>query len=421
MKKSLSIVLLVFLFALACGCSARNDMAAAEVCDVSNENAIEDYVYSMGRAVNPGDMKTDEDGTDTASGETAADEEIPLVYIMFTQQSYQTLNDYGSKVFVCQYYEPEFVTEDDTVNEWLASEVKTVAQSTAQDIARVEQLALADSASREEEDLSFYSYSYYSDITTERIDSAIISILQVNSAYSGGAHPNYAQQAYNLDLTTMRRLSLTDIIEPGGEAVLMERVLAELQSRFGGLENLGLFPDYRQVVEDCFDGPELTANWYFGDNGLNIYFNCYEIAPFAAGIIKVEFDYDSLIGVLRTDYFPASVEAGEGSAILLNNTDNRRILTVPSDGERFCVGADRVIYDVSIQRITSWLADNVPNVGPMVFSANRLTLGEAVELGDSGTTAAPMYLVSYRDGTGVRHTVAVGTEIIREIVAKTAE
>jgi hypothetical protein len=198
-------------------------------------------------------------------------------------------------------------------------------------------------------------------------------------------------------------------------------VLSELKSRFDGLEGLGLFPDYQLIVQDCLLGPELTSNWYFSDNGLVIYFNCYEIAPYAAGIIKVEFAYDTLRGVLRTDYLPVSADDGEGSVILLDSPEGLEVLSQCSEGERIYISADSIIYDVKVYRISSWLADDIPIVGPMVFAANRLTWYEAVEIGDVAMSWKPSYLVSFRSDGGQMKTVAVGNGILHEIVSETAE
>lgn len=405
MRKLLGALLLVLFFLTGCGAASKS-ADRAEVCEANMAADIDadGAMYSMERSL--------EDGTEITV-------ETPLICVSFSQHSDTLVAEDGTKLFTASYYVPEFMTDDAEKDLWLASCVNDAVDATLTDLTWTRNLARDEYPGREEG--MFYAYSYYSNVNTERMDNEIVSVLQVNSTYSGGAHPNYAQLAYNLDIEASRQLGLADVIEPGGEERLLERVLEELQIRFGDFETLGLFPDYRQVVEDCFDGPELTNQWYFGDNGLNIYFNCYEIAPYAAGIINVELDYDELTGVLRPDYFPGSAGAGEGSAILLNSPEGRRTLPVPSEGEVFYIGTDRVIYDVKIQRVTGWLADDMPIIGAMVFAANRLTREEAIVLGDGGISGDAMYIVSYKDGTGLRRTVAVGPGIIREIIAKTAE
>lgn len=413
MKKSLCALLLVLIFLNGCA-AAPKAADSVEACEpemaenFAPDMADEAAMYSVERSAEYGTGASSADYVDT-----------PLVYVTFSQYLDSFAADDGTKLFTGLCYVPKFKTDDAGLDHWLSSCVEEAANRTMDDLAWTRERAQGDYPDREEG--MFYAYSYYSNVNTERLDNEIISVLQVNSTYSGGAHPNYAQFAYNLDLSSRRHLTLSDVIEPGGEAVLLECVLDELKSRFDGLEGLGLFPDYRQVVEDCFTGPELTNNWYFGDHGLVIYFNCYEIAPYAAGIIKVEFGYDMLQGVLRSDYLPVSVWAGEGSVILMDSPEEREILPVPSDGELFYIGTDQVIYDVRIQRLSSWLAEGVPIVGPMIFAANRLTCADAVELGSTAAYGEASYLISFRDGSGQRRIVAFGPAAMREIVSETAK
>ena len=409
MKKSLGILL--FVLFLLVGCSAAPKAAdAAEACALNTDADVNDngVQYSVNRSAESGTGVVTEDFTD-----------MSLVYVTFSEYSDSFTADDGTKLFTSQCYVPEFVTEDEDLDNWLTSCVNDAAARTMNDLVWTRERAQADYPEREEG--MFYTYSYYSNVNTERLDNEIISVLQVNSTYSGGAHPNYSQHAYNLDLASSRRLTLSDVIEPDGEAVLLDMVLAELKSRFDGLEGLGLFPDYQLIVQDCLLGPELTSNWYFSDNGLVIYFNCYEIAPYAAGIIKVEFAYDTLRGVLRTDYLPVSADDGEGSVILLDSPEGLEVLSQCSEGERIYISADSIIYDVKVYRISSWLADEIPIVGPMVFAANRLTWYEAVEIGDVAMSWKPSYLVSFRSDGGQMKTVAVGNGILHEIVSETAE
>lgn len=409
MKKSLFLLILILILLTGCAAAPKSaEVAEACATEMAADIADEAAVYSAERSA--------ESGTGALSADDVA---APLVYVTFSEYSESFMADDGTKLFTALCYVPEFATDDPDLDVWLASCVEAAAENTIEDLAWTRERAAEDYPDREEG--MFYAYSYYSNVSTERLDNEIVSVLQVNSTYSGGAHPNYAQFAYNLDLASRRQLTLSDVIELGGEAVLLEHVLDELENRFVGLEGLGLFPDYRQIVEDCLIGPELTNNWYFGGNGLVIYFNCYEIAPYAAGIIKVEFDYDMLRDVLRAEYLPVSIEVGEGSAILLNSPEGREVLQVPSAGEPFYFGTDWVIYDVQVRRLSSWLAEDVPIVGPMVFASNRLTYAEVVKLGSTAANGDAIYLISFRDGSGQRRTVAVGPSVMREIVSETAK
>ena len=417
MKKKLSILLLLIIMCMCFGCSSM-DKAAPEACDVNLEMVMDDSVYSMERSVDGSDMKPD-GATGAEPAETAAAVSEPLVCVSFSESSWQSTDDDGEKLFVSRCYEPTFVTEDDAVNGWLKGLVDAAGTQTELDLLQVEKQAWQDRDNREEEGVSFYAYSYYANVSTERLDSAVISALQVNSVYSGGAHPGYAQIAYNLDLINRTELTLDDVILPGSDTKLQQGILDRLEQRFGGLEHSGLYADYPEIVKASFAVPGLTPNWYFSSTGLVIYYNCYDIAPYAAGIIKVEFPYDTLDGILRPEYFPKTVAAGEGSVALIQAVEGRSVLNDQQEGSGFCIGPEgSTVYDVKIYRITGWLTDDVPIQGPMVFAANRLTVSEAVILSDDSDA---WYLLTHRNTEGQLEKLAVNSSEIREIVAEMAE
>lgn len=414
MKNIMSILLLLMILSLCLGCSSARDKAAIEVCDVNMEMAMEDGAYSMDRSTASGDMKSDAE-----PGERAAEEPEALICVTFSQYSSQTVNDAGEKLFVCQCNEPQIVTEDEEINTWLASVVDKIKQRTVSDLERVEQQAWRDRENREEEGVPFYTYSYYTNVTTERMDNTVISALQVNNVYSGGAHPGYVQIGHNFDLENKTQLTLADVIIPGSEEKLQQGILSQLEQRFGGLEHSGLYADYPQIVKASFEVPGLTPNWYFGSFGLVIYYNCYDIAPYTAGIIKVEFPYDTLDGILRPEYYPAVIPSGDGSVALLASSEGRDILNEQPEGPCYYIGPDlSSVYDVKISQLSGWITDDVPIQGPMVFAANRLTAADAVALLDSSGAG---YLLTFRNRAGELQVLAINSSEIREIVAKTAE
>lgn len=414
MKRSFRIALLVIIMSVCCGCAASKDAAAPEILYDTVEDVEKDGAYSMGRSADPNEAKSAQEMV----AETAALQE-PLVYVAFSQYSGSASADDGTKLFINQSSIPEFVTEVVAVNEWLAAAVDTAAAQTADDMERVEALARSVYGNREEgSPADFYSYSYYSNVSTARLDSSVVSVLQVNSIYSGGAHPNYAQRAYNLDLRDCAELTLADVILPDGAEMLRGLVLTELEERFGGLEYSGLYADYPQVVGACFEDSALTDNWYFSGSGLVIYFNCYDIAPYAAGIIKVEIPYSALEGILLPEYYPERNMNGAGDMAVLATAEGRSILGTQPEGECLFVGTDQTVYDVKLHRIAGWLTDEVPAVGQMVLAANRMTAGEAVAI-PAGDEAG--YLLMYSQGADLVCKIVIDANGIREIVNEIAE
>ena len=229
---------------------------------------------------------------------------------------------------------------------------------------------------------------------------------------------NGVQYTYNLDLQNCAELTLSDVILPNGAEMLQKQVLTQLSERFGSLETSGLYPDYQEVVKDCFDDDGLTSNWYFSENGLVIYFNCYEIAPYAAGIIKVEIPYDMLEGVIKPVYVPENSHCSAGDIKVLDSVGNRKVLGGSAEGEWIFAGTDQTVYDIKLHKLTGWLTDDVPIVGPMILAANRLTDGETIAI---PATDDLEYLLNYRNGDGIVRKLVIGTGGIREIVNEIAE
>ena len=421
MKKSLSSVLILLLVALLCACGASKNMAAEDA-DIN----LEMQSYSLERSSGAEESMTEDDfgeaatnNYDVSDARTVPAEQLEqLVYVTFLLHSDYTLDNNSGKVFTYQCYEPTILTEDDAVNDWIASVVDNASQATAKEIGRVEQQALYDLENREDVDASFYTYSYYSNVTTERMDNHVLSALQVNSIYSGGAHPNYAQIAYNLDLSNQTVLSLSDVILPNTEDELKQRVLDELSGRFGGLENSGLYPDYAEIVSSSFEPSKLTSNWYFTENSLVIYFNCYDIAPYAAGIIKISLPYETLGEILDPAFLPDRSIAGEGSVAHITSLDGRQVLDAGADGDRFYIGTDKMLNDVKLYRITGWITEDVPIMGQMMFAANRLSSKDALTLQNYGGFD---YLLTCRNREGQLLKVAVSATELKEIVAEVAE
>ena len=424
MKKLLGTVLLSSILLAGCAAGVKDaavsDHAAMpEACDFSMDEKTGSAAYSMERAAVTG-------GEPSAATEAAAETDYfdnePLIYVTFSQYSDSLTADDGTKLFISQCYVPSFKTQDDAVDDWIAYSVEDAALQTWGALNLVKELAETDYQNREDgTSADFYTYSYYSNVNTERLDSKVFSVLQVNSTYCGGAHPNYSQTAYNVDLTEQTQLSLADVIEPEGAGELLERLLEELQRRLNNLKNFGLLPDYQETIESYFSDPELTPDWYFNDKGRVIYFNCYDIAPIAAGIIKVEFLYDTLVDVLKPEYFPKTPAGGEGSAMLLDSPGERSVLEVPSEGAYFYIGTEQTIYDLKIYHLSGWVTEDLPIVGQMVFAANRLTGEEAIEIAQSETARMPEYLLTFRNAAGQVCTLAAEADELREITTVIAE
>lgn len=426
MRKLLGIALLYVMFIVGCAAkdtASMNLAAVPEACGYGIEQKVDTAAFSLGQTTG-----TEESTAPVAeaAAESVAYSDDPLVYVTFSQYADSFEAADGSSLFIYSCYKPWFMTGYDSTDLWLASAVDEAERQMQDSVNFMVELAQTDyqkqMASGEEVGSDFYSYSYYSNVNIQRMDSRLLSVLELSSTYSGEAHPNYSQTAYNMDIRNQEQLSLADVIYPEKAEELRDRLLDEIQKRLTNLEGSGLYSDYKETVTAYFADSELTPDWYFSDRGLVIYFNCYEIAPYAAGIIKIEFQYDTLVGVLKKAYFPEERLVGEGRAVLLDSTDGRVVLKPLSDGTYFYVGTEQeTIYDVRLYRLSSWVTEDMPIVGQMLFAANRLTVGEAIQIAQSENAQMPEYLLTYSSGAGESFSMTVSVDEIREITMLIAE
>ncbi|WP_225747986.1 RsiV family protein [Eikenella sp. Marseille-P7795] len=103
--------------------------------------------------------------------------------------------------------------------------------------------------------------------------------------YTGGAHSQYLM----VDLSKQQALSLQDIIRPGQQSKLQERLKEA-------------YDQYQQQC-NCLTGkPELTDNFLFSADGIEFRYPPYEIAGFAYGEINLVVSWNWLEDIVKPEY-----------------------------------------------------------------------------------------------------------------------
>lgn len=137
-------------------------------------------------------------------------------------------------------------------------------------------------------DRKFYEGSF---IRFESQRYNLLTLSQFHNSYSGGAHNIYNTQYDVFDLKTKKKLSLNDVLTPSAKAKVLALIKAQNQE---SLE------EYHTDLATL----ELTNNFYFGPEGLVFVYAPYEIAAFVYGTVELYVSYDSLSGLLKSEYFP---------------------------------------------------------------------------------------------------------------------
>lgn len=103
-------------------------------------------------------------------------------------------------------------------------------------------------------------------------EKGILSISIFNDAYSGGVHGLDILKSLTIDTDTGRVYSLKDLFREGVDYV---GILSEIIRRQIKERNIYLLREFRGIRPD--------QDYYIADRSLVVYFQLYEIAPYASG------------------------------------------------------------------------------------------------------------------------------------------
>lgn len=109
----------------------------------------------------------------------------------------------------------------------------------------------------------------------------IVSVKLTLSEYTGGAHPNTALVAVNVDRATGRELSLDDALAMIGTTLqqVAEKVTVELRAKLDG----SFFPEGAQAKAENY------STFLVNADTVTFIFGEYQVAPYAAGPQEVSF------------------------------------------------------------------------------------------------------------------------------------
>lgn len=402
-------LLLGLLLLTGCGSSAP-DSAALEYANETPRNASGKYGYTAETTAMPGEEAPEEDisNTDTEvngipttmmleAGDRKPEAEQTHYFTFVRDSSIATAED-GTELLYEYSCDTTFSSYDPGLDGWVDSVLEGIRKEYTSNSSNLLEYAEESFTSGDAE--SFYCYSNYQELGVARHDSKLVSLVVLSSIYSGGAHPNTVQTACNLDMELRKILRLEDVIYPDGAQSLAEMVRTQVEDKFLSLGEGALFDDFADTIAGSFALDSMTPYWYLNENGLVIFFNQYELGPYAAGIIKTEIPYECLEGILREEYFPGDYSQIPGDLLLRGDWDGYRQIpiTVESDGERILVGVEGEVFQVQLSEI-SWLEGTA--IGQkMLFSANRLTQNDVLELIGGYDDESRSFAIEFSDGQG---------------------
>ena len=179
-----------------------------------------------------------------------------------------------------------FPALNDAVTEFYNGESKLAREW----CANQKEIARKDAKERPE---YFAGYFSANDIIINRADDTAFSFLELPASYTGGAHGMYGKFGQNLDTATGKKVELSDVFNDIDQtaAVVVERIFAQYGDEM-------LYEPKEKITELIKTG---RIVWTLDNDGVTFYFNPYEIAAYAAGILhaKVFFDFDKTLFKLK--------------------------------------------------------------------------------------------------------------------------
>lgn len=343
-------------------------------------------------------------GSGTLNGSAAA--EVPPAseaeYFYFTKYSNTVSDDDGLTMLYENRCTPSFASADEDRSQWVGGILGNIERDYRSDSTNLYQYA--EEFLRENGTDYFYSYSNYQQLGITRHDEAVVSLISLSSLYSGGTHPNSVQTAYNMDISGKRLLRLEDVIEEKAAPELAWMVQAAVDEKFAIIDGgNGLFDDYADTIATSMIYGNMTPYWYLNDVGLVIFYNQYELGPYAAGIIKVELPYEDLEGILLEDYFPVPGNGIPGDLVPRGEREDCRRIPISLDETEgvLLVGVEGTVYQVQLSEV-QWLEDT-PIAQDLRFSALSLGQNDVLEIYGGYTDETRSFVIECIDGRGDHH------------------
>ena len=386
MLRKLSFILILAMLLSACGASAPMDDALE-----SPNGAVTTEAVAEAAPVDDETVQT-----------TTAGEGTNAEYFRITKHSTTVSDEDGNALLYENYALAEFSSVDPERSEWVGDVLGGLQRDFQSDSANLQEYARE--FVQEYGTDQFYSYSNYQQLGVARHDDAVVSLIALSSLYSGGSHPNSVQVAYNMDISGQRLLRLEDVITEDAAPELARMVLAAVDEKFTMIDGgNGLFEDYADIIATSMVYGNMTPYWYFNDKGLVIFYNQYELGPYAVGIIKAELPYADLEGILLPDYFPAPGDGSSGDLCLRwEGEDGHRIpITLDQEGGSLLVGVIGTVYQVQISEVM-WMEDT-PIAQDLRFSALSLGENDILELTGVYHDETRSFVIEFVDGRGVKH------------------
>lgn len=180
----------------------------------------------------------------------------------------------------------------DKVNLYYEEEMSEWKESCETEVQFWRKMDQKNAESEEEGEVLLFSNYDYRHCDIVFVSDNVVSIVENYEAYSGGAaHGAHGKKCKNFNRKTGEEITLNDLAGTEEEkAVLIEAICNKL---LGTPEDERMFSSDETILkEDILRAMEKSENFYYTRKGIVWVFGTYSIAPYAAGVIEAEVDFD---------------------------------------------------------------------------------------------------------------------------------
>lgn len=175
-----------------------------------------------------------------------------------------------------------------SINQQIQEQVSDFARYAANDLY---QQAIAAYEESQKSGFPFFGYDAVLQYTVTYNHQCHLSMYRDQYEFTGGAHGNTIRSSDTWDLTSGQNLPLASFFSPGQDykAFLIKQILVQAEQQMQ--KNPGIyFEDYKTLIVKYFN----EKSYYLTPAGVAIYYQQYEIAPYATGIVVFTIPYSVL-------------------------------------------------------------------------------------------------------------------------------
>lgn len=177
-----------------------------------------------------------------------------------------------------RFSQPDHQHRLNTINEWYRAQAENLQREYETELYWD---AAATYDNSVDNDFPFHNYDAITEFAVTYNDEGVLSLYSEDYIYSGGAHGSTRRHSETWNTKTGQRIHLYQFAGDPAEfrAEILEHVRKQIERQRESGER-GYFDDYARLISEHFN-PE---NFYLTPEGLVIYYQQYDIAPYASGI-----------------------------------------------------------------------------------------------------------------------------------------